>query len=265
MTKKIIGAFVALALLLGLVAIPFVFASQVEFAVSSVTAEAGDEVEIEVSITNNPGIAGFIMTLEYDNELLAFDEESFTATDLIDDGKVETNFNEPDSDIDFIQVVWYSADNFTADGVVFTMTFTVSEDAPVGAIPITLTVEAINEDLDELDITTVDGEVLVLGPTEEPTEEPTETPGETEEPTPTPGETEEPTDGPTEEPTEEPTDGPTEEPTETPGTGGFDGDKNKDGWVDIDDLIWLVDTARYTNADDVFSLLDSDIFNKTAE
>jgi len=232
MTKKVIGAFIALTLLLGLVAIPFVFASQAEFVVSSASGEAGDEVEIEITVSNNPGIAGFILTLEFDSELLEFDEESFTPGEILADGKVETNFNEPDADVDSIKIVWYCAEDFTEDGVVFTMTFTISEDAPAGEIPIAITVEAINALLDELAIDAVDGGVFVNAPT--PTPDPDETP------TPDPDET----------------------PAPTPTPGDFDGDFNRDGWIDIDDLIWLVDTAKYTDIDDVLSLLDSDIFNK---
>jgi len=234
MTKKILGVLITLALLAGFVAIPFIQASQAELVIVGGAGEIGDEVEVSVSISNNPGIAGMVINLDFDSTYLKPVAGSVTAGAVLSAGEVVGNINEPGADMDdfdFILAVLYNADDATDDGVLFTVKFEILAAAEDDDADLSITfgdVEIINEDLEAVTLDTVNGEITLLEPEETPTPIPTET------------------------------------PTESPKAAYF-GDLNEDGFVDMDDLIFILDTTNFVSdfdIDDVLALLDSEIFNQ---
>lgn len=89
--------------------------------VATVSAKAGAEVVVPVSILQNTGIAGFSFDIEYDADILTL--KSVTAGSLLTVGQVSTNGN---------VVNWYVTDNVNGDGEILKLTFEISEDAPEG-------------------------------------------------------------------------------------------------------------------------------------
>lgn len=111
----------------------------------NVKAKAGNEVELEVYLNNNPGTASVGLELHYDEEVLT--PVSMKASgELAGQGFFSSNLDEEDTfdqfedDLSYVKAVWFNAFNFTGNGEIMTVKFEVAEDAPAGEYPITVTV-----------------------------------------------------------------------------------------------------------------------------
>ena len=90
--------------------------ASVTFKVGSVSGRPGKDVVVPVSITKNPGIAGFSLDVSYDNKILTL--KSIEADAQLG-GTFSTNGN---------VVNWYVLDNVKTTGTVFNVTFTIAKD-----------------------------------------------------------------------------------------------------------------------------------------
>ena len=96
------------------------------FTVGSVSGAPGKQVVVPVSITKNPGIAGFALDVEYDHNLLTL--TNATAVSSLG-GTLTRN-----SDC----VSWFAEDNVQMTGKLFELTFTVAASTGDGTTDVTL-------------------------------------------------------------------------------------------------------------------------------
>ncbi|MBQ6118819.1 MAG: leucine-rich repeat protein, partial [Clostridia bacterium] len=94
--------------------------------VGAVTARAGEEIEVPVSIANNPGINTFSFGLDYDTARLQL-------KDVTIDPALGGQFTFKE------KAVWLSAADTGYNGTILTLTFTVAADAQEGDIPVAVT------------------------------------------------------------------------------------------------------------------------------
>jgi len=103
---------------------PFEF-NEPAITVSDEVCQAGDEVTLIVSLTNNPGIASFSLTLEYPDELTFIEAK---AGDII-----SSNFRaSADSGVVVVSATSENGVDVASGTILFTVSFTVSEKANAG-------------------------------------------------------------------------------------------------------------------------------------
>ena len=109
--------------------------------VGGVAASAGQTVTISVTISENPGIAGFNFVLKYDNSVLT--PTAITKGSMLSSGIFETNLNEgiPASELEDVAVYWGDATNVTENGELFSVTFKIDGNAPDGIYEVALEYE----------------------------------------------------------------------------------------------------------------------------
>jgi hypothetical protein len=152
-----------------------VFASaegeQLTFRVSSTEAAPGDEIQIQVSLENNPGLAAVELVVDFDTNVLEWIEPA-KATEAQEDydGMWDVFVRNGETGV---TVQWFgTGDNYYNDGLFCTLKFKVKDDAPAGESPVTLSFKeetVYNEDEVDQPFTVVPGKVTVSG-SEEPTE-----------------------------------------------------------------------------------------------
>lgn len=90
-----------------------------------VTVSAGDEVTIPIKIRDNTGVMGFAFDVEYDWNILtpvAIESSNLTVGGIMNDS-IDTSTN------NIFKVCWANDSNITEDGILFYITFKVSEYA----------------------------------------------------------------------------------------------------------------------------------------
>ncbi len=86
-------------------------------------ASAGDEVSIDITFENNPGVMGMVLNLQYDKTRL---ELIGSEDGIFEDWAVVT------------RAVWIGDDDDDSDGVILTLKFKVLDNAPLGAAAVTV-------------------------------------------------------------------------------------------------------------------------------
>lgn len=123
-------------------------ASNPTISAESTTVQAGETMELNLSISNNPGMSGLVVTLRYDRDV--FTLESAENGDLFDSLTYATNF------------AWDNSANVMQDGVLATVVFSVADDAATDDYTIEVVVrECVNMDLDDVDCDASNGTVHV--------------------------------------------------------------------------------------------------------
>lgn len=121
-----------------------------------VIAEAGEEVKIPLTLSDNPGLLGATVSVSYDDKLTltnVIKGEAFTGLTMTKPGDYSAN---P------VRVVWIGIEPDSSNGVIANLVFTAPEEA--GTYPIVLTYEPgdiIDADLEEANISMVNGSVTV--------------------------------------------------------------------------------------------------------
>ena len=141
-------------------------------SVGTMKATAGTQIEVPIRIHNNPGLVAMLLTVSYDASILTL----LNAEDggLFGDGNAY--FGNDNADNPYV-LMWEDAlsqSNHTADGVLATLTFAVSEDAAEGQTAISLLLD--EESTFAVDLTAVDIEMRNGLITVEDAEEPQGTP-----------------------------------------------------------------------------------------
>ena len=126
-----------------------------EISLSDVNAKPDDEVEVNITISDNPGIAYLKLKIDYDPDLFVIKAEN--------KGILAGTFTtSKTTDVKPYVLQWMAADDSLSDGVIATVTFKVSADASDGEKPITVTVEeCCNSHFDDVVFDTVNGSVKV--------------------------------------------------------------------------------------------------------
>jgi len=127
-------------------------ADEGQIVVSAAPVSADGTVGVTVSIADNPGIAGFTMSLNFDNTKLVPTSAARGAAlaggnfvSVLDSG-VDV------STLTAVSVTWYSPADITADGALFTVRFNVKPGAK-GAAGFTVSYKATNQALDGISFT----------------------------------------------------------------------------------------------------------------
>lgn len=146
------------------------FADGFSVVVESKSANAGDEVEINISLENNPGIIAALFKMEYDRERLEL-------VSVADKRLLEGGIFSPNYTFYPYTMVWNSAShtNFTDDGTLVTLKFKVLEEAESGNAFINLTYnndDIFDVDMNNVDITVRNGGVEVNGKANDTAEKP---------------------------------------------------------------------------------------------
>ena len=162
--KKMICFVLVLTMLLGLGAFASAEGEGLTFTVSSVEAAPGGDIQIQVSVENNPGVAAVELVVEFDTNVLEWVKPGLVTEAQEDFGGMWDVFVRPGET--GVTVQWFgTGDNYYNDGLFCTLKFKVKEDAPAGESPVTLRVpdESVY-DTNEVDVpyTVVNGAVTVI-------------------------------------------------------------------------------------------------------
>ena len=120
----------------------------------SVEALPGETVDVKIHVKNNPGFVTVQLAARYNSVNLTLTGKNLNAAGIIDNGAPVNQAKDIDSEtkeytIDFGNDT--APSDYTADGLLYTLSFKVSENAPVGKYPVTLTYgDAYNFDLDKV-------------------------------------------------------------------------------------------------------------------
>ena len=144
-----------------------------KITVGSVEADAGDTVQVDVSIKNNPGILGAMLSVDYDEGLTLIDAQSgeaFSALTMTKPGRYEPHCNFTWDGIDI-------SSSDIKDGKILTLVFSVDSAASAGHIyNISVSGEdgdIVDTDLNEVSPTFEAGKITIKSQ-EEPVEPPTD-------------------------------------------------------------------------------------------
>lgn len=240
--KKFISMILSLAIL---VSSTVVFAQSTKIKGISVEAKTGETVEIVFEIENNPGISEFDIKLRWDKSVLSLTDSDVSLGGAFDDGDVTENRTVDGK----YNITWTNDSDVSADGVLFTLEFDVSDSAKIQNYFISIGVNKLvnssgNEFSPDLALPGVSiTEIVDATQSEAPTTAPTTAP--TASPTPT----KKPSSGggggsiiSTPKPTATPTVAPTEAPTEKPDD---ENDVFKPLFEDIKSDDWYHDNVMY--------------------
>lgn len=123
---------------------------------------AGDTVTVNVQMASNPGLAGWLVDVRFDEsvlELIGLSKgDAFSSGGSLSFGPVKSPTN----------ALWYdflAADNYTNNGILFALTFKIKVDAPSGKYPIEVYCSdpdnLCNIDFERVDFDMEDGSVEV--------------------------------------------------------------------------------------------------------
>ena len=156
--KKILAALLAVMMMLTMVAIP-TFAAEEDFAVTAETVKANpgqENVEVAVNVTNNPGMAGIVLTVKYDTDALTLKSYTNGAVFAGTVPQVALNY------------VWAAGADSAVNGTLVTFVFDVNEAAALGEYTIDIEAkQCTNTALADLYPVSVDGVINVVEPVSE--------------------------------------------------------------------------------------------------
>lgn len=124
-----------------------------KITVSSQTAIVGQQVEVTISLENNPGIASMQLTIGYDADVM-------TLVGVTDAGKLGDAVHSDNLSACPYTLTWandLATENYTYNGEIVTLVFRVAEDAQPGDYAVT-----VRYDYDNFDIFNVDGEEVLF-------------------------------------------------------------------------------------------------------
>lgn len=152
------ATFAAIILLSHLCVFAGVDNGPAKISLDNVTALPGQQVDINVTLTENPGITGLRFFVAYDKEALKLERAVYTKIGGGGLAAVKLDINP------FVLLWNVSMYEFTETGVMATLTFSINEGASVGDYPLRLTWgkgDCIDFDLNNLDVKISGGNVHV--------------------------------------------------------------------------------------------------------
>lgn len=131
--------------------------------ISTVSGHRGDEVSVTVSLTSNPGIAGLVFSLTFDNKVLKLvdvkepantDDEFIFYEPIIKDDAIN------DTSINYIGYAFASGkSNITKTGIVYTATFKILDEAAIGTTQLNI---AGRNGQDTADVSSIDEKAVPI-------------------------------------------------------------------------------------------------------
>lgn len=132
------------------------------FAFNSASANAGEEVSLTLTCSNNPGINGWAVNIAYDSsamEIVSADKAS-----AFGDVTVSQNLSENP-----FRAQWFGLNDVTANGKMVGLTFKINENAKSGDYSVSISYnedEVVNLNEENVHFDTVDAVITVTGATE---------------------------------------------------------------------------------------------------
>ena len=135
----------------------------VDVSISSVEGTPGDEVQVDVTLSNNPGLTCMLVMVGYDSDVLE-------CTNVTENGLFGAgNFVKPPLTNNPLRLNWGDGlQDWSENGVLATLTFKIKDTAYNGETALTLSTEAgntFNYDFVDYDINFTNGKVTVSGST----------------------------------------------------------------------------------------------------
>ena len=131
--------------------------------VSTVSGHRGDEVSVTVSLTSNPGIAGLVFSLTFDNKVLKLvdvKEPANTDDEFIFYEPIIKNDAINDTSINYIGYAFASGkSNITKTGIVYTATFKILDEAAIGTTQLNI---AGRNGQDTADVSSIDEKAVPI-------------------------------------------------------------------------------------------------------
>lgn len=162
MQKKALCWIITAAMLLSVITLNVFAAEKGQFVVSDAVGEAGETVEITVSIENNPGIIAAALKVHYDTdqlELISVKDEK-----MFPDSMFSQNYSSYPYYASWMDAL--ATDNKEEDGVLMTLTFKILEDCESGNAEIGLEfdpADVFDWEMEEQEFRTVSGTVTIEG------------------------------------------------------------------------------------------------------
>lgn len=137
---------------------------EAKIKVSEAEAKAGETVDIEISLENNPGIISMLLSVDYDKSVFALKE-------VKDAGILGSQLHSNNVSVNPYTLFWSNGTaktDFTANGTVATLTFSVAENAVTGNYPIKVAYDKqkdgiFNFNLEAVDFAIENGSISVAG------------------------------------------------------------------------------------------------------
>ena len=131
--------------------------------VSTVSGHRGDEVSVTVSLTSNPGIAGLVFSLTFDNKVLKLvdvKEPANTDDEFIFYEPIIKNDAINDTSINYIGYAFASGkSNITKTDIVYTATFKILDEAAIGTTQLNI---AGRNGQDTADVSNIDEKAVPI-------------------------------------------------------------------------------------------------------
>ena len=162
--KRVLCVCLTLAMLLSMLPLSVYAATEMKLTASTVSQKlnAGDQIDVDVTMTDNPGLVGGRVTVGFDNEkfkLVDVKNRNQTITSKYDG---YTKFPITSGTYKLSWDGGVLEENIMGDGVIATLTFEVLDTATVGESVIELSApDFINFDLEKLAATCKSGKIAL--------------------------------------------------------------------------------------------------------
>lgn len=135
---------------------------QAAITIGAVTAHAGDEITVPISLKNNPGLVNMRLYVHYDSTVL-------TLTEVKDGGLLGEQMHSNNLALEPYVLYWTNGDaqeNLTANGEIVSLKFKAAEDAALGYYPISVTYDAqewdiVDKELQKVEFAPISGGVTI--------------------------------------------------------------------------------------------------------
>ena len=135
---------------------------QAAITIGAVTAHAGDEITVPISLKNNPGLVNMRLYVHYDSTVL-------TLTEVKDGGLLGEQMHSDNLALEPYVLYWTNGDaqeNLTANGEIVSLKFKAAEDAALGYYPISVTYDAqewdiVDKELQKVEFAPISGGVTI--------------------------------------------------------------------------------------------------------
>ena len=153
-TKRLISMLASLAMILVMMAVPVYAAGTATVTVGSWVEEAvpGDKISLPVTIKDNPGFTNYEWNIEYDTTSLTLDRITSDMDVVANPDKGGKGF-----------VTYARATAVEGDKTLFTLEFTVKDDAPTGTVEVKIVSDKFNNNQVPVAVDYVAGTVKVAG------------------------------------------------------------------------------------------------------
>lgn len=135
---------------------------QAAITIGAVTAHAGDEITVPISLKNNPGLVNMRLYVHYDSTVL-------TLTEVKDGGLLGEQMHSDNLALEPYVLYWTNGDaqeNLAANGEIVSLKFKAAEDAALRYYPISVTYDAqewdiVDKELQKVEFAPISGGVTI--------------------------------------------------------------------------------------------------------